>query len=177
MLTKFFLAKKAHTLDSFIFHKIVDELPSGNLLLHCINTGATFDMSAIEIAFDLSVLKSLHPTQACYIGLECSSAKKWAKIKSKLQNRYDSFMPRYGKLNLNYTTRNGYIGFIDVVKNESHCMYSKDLALSNDIMKEFDAINAFYIGFVAGQHINRSKSIQAIKDNAIQIERNFQVVG
>lgn len=145
--------KRAH----YIFYKIVD-FTSEEFVLQCINTKAIFCLKITEIVFDIDILHGLHPTQACYIGMEYSKHLKKTDIPTSLKNKNHKLEPhsafRYGKYNLRYQNRNGDLCFTCEKTNQEFIMDPRDIALSEALIAEFDAAQAFYIGLLVGLKLN-----------------------
>lgn len=62
----------------------------------------------------------------------------------------DYFESRYGKHNLLYQARDGRLGFESKVDGRQFIMEPQEIALTKEIIEEFDVIQAFYIGILAG---------------------------
>ncbi len=145
---------------NFIFYKIVDSFKENQTyLLQCINTKATFQSNINEIVFDTDILYGLHPIQACYVGIEYSkhikntflSAEKQQKQKEKIGKLS---VCRYGKYNLCSQNRDGKLCFVSKTNGECFTMDPRDIALSEELINEFDASQAFFIGLNAGLKLN-----------------------
>lgn len=148
----------------YIFYKIVDSFESKEYALQCINTNAVFRAKLPDIVFDVDILYGLHPIQACYIGIEY--AKFIKKInrpqdvtKIQTSNFKNYSMSRYGNYNLCYQNRAGDLSFINIKTNEEFVMDPRDIALTEELISEFDAAQAFYIGLTAGIKINNPTKI------------------
>ena len=61
---------------------------------------------------------------------------------------------RYGIYQVLYEDREKNVNFINMLTKESFLMDPRDIALSQDLIQEFDAVQAFYIGFIAGLKLN-----------------------
>lgn len=158
---------------NYIFYKIIDSSEENQIYkLQCINTQATFNAKITEIVFDIDILHGLHPAQACYIGIEYSKHIKnnispSAEMEKKQAERMQkSSLCRYGKYALCFQDRGGKIYFTDNNDGNGFLMDPRDIALSEELINEFDAAQAFYIGLLAGFCINnpakrRSKNQQA----------------
>ena len=154
----------------YIFYKIVDCIGKTEYLLQCINTKATFQSSLTEIVFDMGILQSLHPFQSCYVGIEYaklltqSSLLTEKKIPQRLtKTKYPS--SRYGQYFIGYQNRKGEICFINKNTKEEVLMDPRDIALSEELIQEFDAVHSFYIGLLAGLKLHnpiKKKSEKAI---------------
>ncbi|MGD9152828.1 MAG: hypothetical protein PVG30_04110 [Gammaproteobacteria bacterium] len=149
------------TKSDYIFYKIVDSFEEDQTYkLQCINTKATFNSKITEIVFDIDILHGLHPVQACYIGIEYSRHIKNISPSAKLQEKQTKkicklSVCRYGKYRLRFQDRDGEICFIDNNNNgKEFIMDPRDIALSEELINEFDAAQAFYIGLLAGFCIN-----------------------
>lgn len=153
--------KKIHQNKSdYIFYKIVDSIDFKIYSLQCINTNAIFHASLSEIVFDYDILYRLHPIQACFIGIEYGkSINKVDNIKNKkiqeqrIVNNY--YMTKYGNYQLCHQDREGNLCFIDMITNKEHIMDPRDIALAEELISNFDASQAFFIGLNAGIKINK----------------------
>lgn len=146
----------------FIFYKIVHFSEKDNkYLLQCINTKATFFAKINDIIIDKDILYGLHPIQACYIGIEYAVGIKNNKqaviFSDKDINSYSYY--RYGTLALRYQNRKKNLCFFDLKTQKEFIMDPRDIALSEQLICEFDAIQAFYIGFSAGLNMNNPEAI------------------
>jgi hypothetical protein len=61
---------------------------------------------------------------------------------------------RYGAYNLCYQNRKGLLCFINKKTYEEFIMDPRDIATSEELIGEFDAPQAFYIGLLAGSKMN-----------------------
>lgn len=154
---------------NFIFYKIVDSLEENKYVLQCKNTKAIINLKLEEIVFDLDILHRLHPAQSCYIGIEYSKYIKFLSSQVEIQKRnkekfrtHDIF--RYGNYRLISQDRQGDICFLNVKTNEEFIMDPRDIALSEELINEFDAAQSFYIGLLTGLRLN-NKTIK--KENPI----------
>ena len=168
--TKKFLGKKSN----YIFYKIVDSIKNEKYTLQCINTNSIFQAKITDIIFDLDILHGLHPIQACYIGIEyvnylkkLNNPLEFKKIENNNSNKYSMF--RYGNYHLYYQNRNGDLAFNNITSSEEFIMDPRDIALSEELIDEFDAAQAFYIGLAAGIRINNSTKKTVIKHPYLQI--------
>jgi len=141
--------------SNYIFYKIVD-LNDGVFALQCINTSALFYAKITDIIYDTDILYRLHPIQSCFIGIEYANYIKShnpdLNISNKKMEPYS--LSRYGCYNLSYQNRNGDLIFINNNTNEQFIMDPRDIALCEELITEFDATQAFYIGLSAGLKIN-----------------------
>lgn len=155
-----FSRKNKDSRSQYIFFKIVDSSQDDEaFILQCINTGGTFHLTLPEIVFDSDILYGLHPTQACFIGIEYSRHIKnlnWSSSKQKREREKLKKHPahRYGKYILSSQNRKGDIAFVDSKTNEAFLMDPRDVSLSKELIREFDASQAFYIGLLAGFKLN-----------------------
>jgi hypothetical protein len=142
----------------YIIYKIVDLIPTNNLfVLQCINTKAIFYLHLSDIVSDSDILYSLHPIQACYIGIEYAKLIKTASFipnKDTEKKINKQSICRYGKYTLLFQNREKKICFLDNSTNEEFLMTAVDIAISQELIQEFDAAQAFHIGFLAGVKIN-----------------------
>ena len=142
--------------SNHVFYKIVDSINNNEFALQCINTNTLFYAKITDIIFDTDILYGLHPVQSCFIGIEYAKYIKKHKHPSKTNsqkiNQYS--LSRYGYYSLCYQNRNGELCFINNITNEQLIMDPRDIALSEELINEFDAAQAFYIGLLAGLKIN-----------------------
>ena len=144
--------------SNYIFYKIVDQ-QKDEYALQCINTKAVVYSKIEDIVFDIDILHGLHPIQACYVGIEYAKflEKNDAPIelKDRQKNKLDKCSVfRYGRYELRYQNRKGNVLFVDCVSEENFLMDPRDVALSEEIIQEFDSAQAFYIGLLAGLKLN-----------------------
>lgn len=145
----------------YIFYKIIDLNlnTTDEYILQCINTKALFKLNLFDLVFDIDLLYSLHPIQACYIGMEYAlrlkEKKEASTLSPKQQKQFQKHsVGRYGHYTLVYQNREGNIGFQNKTTSKEFLMNPLDVALSEDLISEFDAAQAFYIGYLAGMKIN-----------------------
>jgi hypothetical protein len=156
--------------SNYIFYKIVDSTSDEEYALQCINTSAIFQAKIIDIVFDIDILHRLHPIQACYIGIEYAKYLKKIDHPSALQNTQNQKLNkysvyRYGSYSLCYQDRKGNLCFISQKTNEEFIMDPRDIALSEELIQEFDAAQAFYIGLLPG-----IKMLNLAKDHSKSVE-------
>ncbi len=133
--------------SEFIFYKIVDLSKDGKrYLMQCLNTHGMFYSNLNEIVADLNILYGLHPVQACYIGIEYIMQLKFEFPLYELQSRY-------GLYQLSHFDRRNNIGFLNKKTLKDFSMPVEKIVFSEPIIGEFDAIEAFYIGLIAGESI------------------------
>jgi hypothetical protein len=149
--------------SNFIFYKIVDFDPSEDIYkLQCINTRPTFDAKISDIVFDLDILFGLHPIQACFIGIEYGKSLQQFNSSNPIKDKVHKISftqystSRYGNYQLDYQTRKGELGFTHQITKEKYLMDPRDIALSEDLIRDFDASQAFYIGLLAGRKMDAS---------------------
>lgn len=143
----------------FIFYKIVKYSEETNkFLLQCINTSAFFFAGIHEIILDETILSGLHPVQSCYIGIEYA---RYFYQSGEIQK--DSHYPlyklhssRYGKYTLYYQSRNKKLCFIDLLNMKEITMEPCEIAFNEILIQEFDALQSFYIGLLAGIQMNET---------------------
>lgn len=142
----------------FILYKIVDSYPTElgeRYRVQCINTKAILELTVEDIVFDLDILYGLHPVQACFVGIEYAKLRQTRKLDPENHGqpinpmgRYAGY--RYGSLNLLYQNRHGLLGFTCLNSGEEFLMDPRDIALSRELIEEFDVAHAFCIGVMAG---------------------------
>lgn len=134
--------------------------------MQCFNTKAIFYAKISDIVFDTDILHSLHPTQACFIGIEYSKvAKNESNPTRALEKIKNSVAYRYGNYKLCYQDQYGNLNFLNTKTNEEFIMDPRDIALSQDLIQEFDAIQAFCIGVYAGIKMNKFSKKSNTKEN------------
>jgi hypothetical protein len=142
---------------SHVFYRIVDSPKSGKYVLQCINTSAVFYAEINEIVFDSDILHRLHPLQACYIGLEYGdllSKSTSIPLKQLGCDADENENSSHGTIHLCYQDRKGNLHFVNKKTNENFKMDPCDIALSEKLLIEFDAAQAFYIGLLASLKMN-----------------------
>lgn len=156
----------------FIFYKIVDFLEERDeYVLQCINTKALFNSKIADLVFDIDILYGLHPIQSCFIGIEYVKYLKKTgdppKCKSKQQKKIENHsICRYGEYHFHYQDREGNVCFISKKTNQKLIMDPRDIALSENLIREFDAAQAFHIGFMAGlkmKHVPKRPYLRIVK--------------
>lgn len=142
--------------SKYIYYKIVDfDQITNTYKLQCINTRPLFQANLADIVFDLDILHGLHPIQACYIGIEYgklvnNTSSKSTQNSSEKHAIVEYSSSRYGNYALCYQNRHGELGFIDHNTQETFLMSPSDIAFSEDLIRDFDAAQAFYIGLLTG---------------------------
>jgi len=144
--------------SEYIFYKIVDQ-EKNEYALQCINTTAVVYSKIEDIVFDIDILHGLHPIQACYVGIEYAKFLEKNEAPIALKNRQKSKLDkcsvfRYGRYELCSQNRKGDVLFFDRTNEESFLMDPRDIALSEEIIQEFDAAQAFHLGLLAGLKLN-----------------------
>lgn len=137
-----------------IFYKIVDCINESEYILQCVNTKAIFKSSIISIVYDIDILRGLHPVQSCYVGIEYATQLKQssetAEKKISLKKIFDLSVSRYGLYSIYYQKRNGEVCFVEKNTKNEIIMDPRDIALSEELIQEFDSMQSFYIGILAG---------------------------
>ncbi|MBA2649223.1 MAG: hypothetical protein H0U75_06405 [Legionella sp.] len=137
--------------DVFIIYKIVDSLFENMeeyYIVQCINTKAILKLKIEELVYDFYILHGLHPIQSCFIGIEYARNMKINSIQDSFHHKFS--YRRYGDNNLLYQDRAGQLGFENVSDSEVFIMDPRDIALSRELIENFDAAQAFCIGILAG---------------------------
>ena len=155
-------------LREYIFYKIVNyNKKLDKYLLQCINTKATFLVRLNDIISDEDILHRLHPIQACYVGIEYAISIKKNKpsvvYSDKMMGSYSYC--RYGTFSLRHKDRKKNLCFVDLKTKNEFLMDPRDIALSEHFIIEFDAIQAFYIGLLAGFKMNTSTMLYKKRNN------------
>jgi len=163
MLSGFLKKRKNINNDSksnFIFYRIVDTgRTEFEYTLQCIKTNAFFIATISDIISDSTFLLALHPTQACYLGIEYAKYINKNPTSGTNKNaKAREIVCRYGTYIISYQDRNGMVCFCDQETNQQFFMDPRDIALSEDLIEYFDASQAFYIGLFAGKKLQKSIS-------------------
>lgn len=162
--------------SEYIFYKIVNfNEKISKYLIQYINTKATFHSSLNEIVSDTDVLYGMHPVQACYVGIEYVMNLKESNSACVHTNKtIESFLYcRYGLLYLRYMDRKQNLFFENIETKEEFYMDPRDISLSEDIINEFDAIQAFHIGFLAGLKMCKPVPMLSKRES---IKRMFTII-
>jgi hypothetical protein len=158
IFSSFLRQKHRETIDrkeDFIFYKIVDFIEDNHeYVLQCINKKCFFNLKLVDLVFDVDILYALHPIQACYIGIEYAKQSKNANrvplLHLKQQKKIENYTTnRYGKYVL-VSERRGTLCFVNKKTLQKFIMDPRDIALSRALISEFDAMQAFHIGYMAG---------------------------
>jgi hypothetical protein len=163
VFSNFFYKIRESGMNDFIFYKIVDSYFADNteyFKIQCINTAAVFSSTTFDIVFDSDLLLGLHPSQSCYIGIEyaklLSSENHFESQRLNPETKLERFLaPRYGKFAIYCQDRSGDINFFQKNDNQFFYMDPRDIALSRDLICNFDAGQAFYIGLQAGLKLTK----------------------
>lgn len=149
-----------------IFYRIIDQnLHTNKYTLQTLNKRISFFASITDIVFDKDLISGLFPEQACYIGIEYAAYLKTHKLslqKKLILKTKDYLICRYGAYQICYQDRIKNICFICKESKEEFLMDPRDIALSRELIREFDALQAFYIGFSAGLKLNAPSSSEDV---------------
>ena len=148
-----------NNISKFVLYKIVDVTNKNIFILQCVNYKTIFQADIAEIIYNKDILYGLHPLQSCFIGIEYA---KYLKINQTVTTPHikdinsvnKQYVHEYGLLKLKYQNRRGQICYINSGTNEEIIMYPKDIAFSDNIIGNFHAEEAFYIGVCAGLKIH-----------------------
>lgn len=139
---------------NYIHYKIIDyDEQKSKYRLQCINTSATFQASLFEILDDDSIIKGLHPVQACYVGLQYADSNRIYPLQ---KSSLSMDQKRYGRFCIKSQDRNNNICIYDEIKEIEFTMDPRDIALSEPILIGLDAIHSFFIGIFAGLKKDRA---------------------
>jgi hypothetical protein len=149
---------------NYIFYKIVGASEKGvSYTLQCINTNAIFSAHIMDIVMDPTLLYALHPVQACYVGMKYAdflrNTEGSLSPHDKNKNKHQWVPSRYGQYYLTHQDRKGNIGFLNKETGEASLMPPRQIALSEVLINEFDAAQAFYIGLNAAFKTTLEKSL------------------
>lgn len=137
----------------YIFYRIIDVDPSmEKYTLHCINTRMVFCIKLADMIADENIIYRLHPTQACYIGMEYAKIFKGQKsipMPNYPDASHSLSVPR-GIYYLCYQDRKNNLCFMCYKTKKEFIMDPRDIVLSEALIEGFNTIQAFYIGFLAG---------------------------
>lgn len=123
--------------------------------LQCLYTKAILHVTIQDIVFDTDILHGLHPIQGCFIGIEYAKIIKASISGSKTHEKPKNILTkyaicRYGNNSLLYQDRQGLLGFECKKDGAQFLMDPRDIALSRELIEEFDSTEAFCIGVLAG---------------------------
>lgn len=148
-------------LSNYIFYKIVyydDE--SRRFTIQCINTNTFFIVHISSLLCDLDILYSLHPIQACFVGIEAVYYFKTKTDNSSVGKGFERYQnaSRYGSCQMLYLDRKSKVHFYDKRQEMEYAMDAVEIAASRELIQEFDSIQAYYIGYLSALTILRSPS-------------------
>ena len=155
--------KKINSDDSqFILYRIVDSYTiddQENYKVQCAFTKAILDLKIDEIVFDLDILHGLHPIQSCFVGMEHAKILNQKSHAQQQKNVTSSYkIGRYHTYCLVAQNRNGALTIEHRNSKEQFVYDALDIALSRELIGEFNAADAFQVGVLAGlQYINNLK--------------------
>jgi len=174
VIKKFFTVSQINAENNrakYYFYKIVDNQKKDfEYILQCINTKNIFYASITDIVFDKNFLSSLMPEQACYIGIQFVKYINEHKeiLHKKLKPKWSDYLTsRYGQYKMCWEDRINNLGFINKFTGEEYLMDPRDVALTESLIKDFDALQAFYIGFLAGLKL-RDVTIEKEKSSSLK---------
>src|SRR5262249_14490375 len=112
LFSNFNFKNQENNKSAYIFYKIVDFLEeTKEFALQCINTKAIFYEKILDIVLDTDILYSLHPIQACFVGIEYAIFQKnnpqTILKNAQLKKLNKPCINRYGKYSLKYQERGG----------------------------------------------------------------------
>lgn len=149
-------------IDSIFYDIVAYDHKEKRCTLKCINTVNQFVLTIQQIVFDEDILYFLHPVHACFIGIEFARFAKSGYLNAQnhdmSQYRKDP-INRYGLYEVLYKDRKGNICFSRLNHDKQFVMDPRDIVLSNDLIQEFDASQAFYIGLEAGFKIDTQHGV------------------
>ncbi len=162
-INKFYTSEK-HKISKYVFYKIIDinSNKSNVYIIQCINSKSIFESHINEIVYDFDLLHSLHPLQACFIGIEY---RKFISQEAIFKNNINiSFINQnvsqtYGTFKIKSQDRKNNLCFIDIITLEEISMKPKEIAFSDRLLSKFHAADAFFIGICAGQEIHQNCNI------------------
>ena len=135
-------------MSAFILYKIVDSYLTRmeeRYKVQCINTKAVLELTLEEMVSDLDILYGLHPVQGCFIGIKYAKKVKAQVLvmenPSQSPPKFSGY--RYGNNTLLYQRRDGDLGFVCNNSGQEYLMDPRDIALSKEIIQEFDVAQAF----------------------------------
>lgn len=163
-----------------VLFKIVDlNEKTGKYTLQCLETSGVIITDLYGIILDIRILHGLHPIQACYIGIEYvtrldsqQATQQPSKIKHKKHRPVCAFpASRYGQYELLATNRKNNILFTKRNDSAVSTMDPRDIALSDKLISQFDAAQAYYIGLLAGEKMQQAnrKSAQSSRNKRMHL--------
>ncbi|RAP36679.1 hypothetical protein B1207_07705 [Legionella quinlivanii] len=160
-------------IGNYVLYRIAD-YENGFYIIQLINTKVAFQKTFPDLISDLETLYGLHPVQACFLGIEFSRLLKTNRCSEKIQIKNinitgQSFLSRYGAYELLYHKRGGLIGFQCKESKKTLEKSAKEIALDEEIIQEFDAAHAFYIGIAAGAQFAKDARDETPKLNHLKL--------
>ena len=143
--------------SKYILYKIVGMVEQHVFTLQCSYSKSTFQANISEIIHKEELLHSLHPLQACFIGIEYAMHIKHIVINGNEVIRSSNCDYPYGKYFIKQQDRDGNIYFFNKYTNEDIIMKPIDIVFSEKIISNFHAEQAFHIGFQAGLYLYKNQ--------------------
>lgn len=151
VISKLLKSENKNSREKFIYYKIIDFISIKNkFLVQCINSRVTFQANIADIVSDADILHGFHPIQASYIGIEYSKYMKNNLLQNGVTRNFKYLDSRYGEYDILYQDRKGNICFSQRATNKEFLEDPRNIVLASDLIGEFDASQAFYIGLMAG---------------------------
>lgn len=163
-LLKFFLklfsGVSTRKSDYFIYR--ISNYDNFIIKFQCINSRVEFSLHLESIIRRKDVLYRLNPLNSCFLGLEYEKYSQLNNIKKSdeiiTKTEYDFLLYRYGKYKMQgKNNRTGNIIFINQENNEEMSMSPIEIVKTNELIKEFDAAQAFAIGVEAAYLQSRAE--------------------
>lgn len=145
------LSKFSNRHTKYIFYRIIDVNQSmKKYTLQCINTCSIFYASLADIVSDKNIIYRLHPIQTCYMGIEYANRLKEIEAISIPRSHPDIKNFFRGTYHLCYQDRKRNVCFVNRQTKEEFIMDPRDIVLSEALIGEFDTVQTFHIGLLAG---------------------------
>ncbi len=141
--------------NQFSLYRIVDSYTidfQENYKVQCAFTKIILDLNLDEIVFDFDILHGLHPIQSCFVGMEYSKIlDKKSLFYNQQKHVTESYkIAQYCTYYLVAQNRNGALTIEHRNSKQQFVYDAIDVALSRELIGEFNAADAFQIGVLAG---------------------------
>jgi len=137
-------------------YKIVDaNHKQGRVKFICRYLRSNFSLPIGEAAHDVKIVSGLAAPQACWLGIQYGQLLRQNNQSNATQklSRYTFQLKRnIGRYRINHVDRGGDICFIDRISKLKHTKDPRAIAQSPQFIREFDPVQACYIGILAGMH-------------------------
>lgn len=150
-------------ISSFIFYRIVRYFENENCFtMQCINTNVLFNIGISSLLFDFDILYSLHPVQACFVGIRAAPFFcQNTEFRFNDGGDWHQNCSRYGSYRILYLDRKSRVHFYDKKNSKEHVMNAAEIAGTRELISEFDSVQAYYLGYLSALGMLRSAARKA----------------